>query len=449
MNHCINKSSKCGVEKSRTTYGPVRCLYQSAVGVDVHAQLLVCCFQKFVPEKNQLISEQAQFGTSNSKLQEFVEWIRNRTPEIVLMESTGVYWISPYEALERAGFTSERLAIVNARDIKAAYGRKSDTADARRLAEFARMNSFKRSFVPPRDIRAARLIGRRLHHATQDCTREANRMQKLLSCGGTRVGSVFSSFKGKTAQLIINSFLDGSYEQFVACVRSNCSRVKASFSEIIDAFRQFDAPTLKELLLEQRKSWRQAMERRDRLETLLREQLRPYEETIKRLCAIPGIKELSALKIISEIGTDLSSFRSCEAFCSWIGICCGNNESAGKAKKTGTPKGNSYLRAYLTEVGQAIGLVKTLSTVLRKIFQAFKERRGHNRAVVAVAHKIARIIYTMLKNSVAYIEMTSSELEKVRFKRLQASIRNAKEVGLSLHDLSIVRESTGEIISDT
>ena len=191
------------------------------------------------------------------------------------------------------------------------------------------------------------------------------------------------------------------------------------------------------------------MERRDRLETLLREQLRPYEETIKRLCAIPGIKELSALKIISEIGTDLSSFRSCEAFCSWIGICCGNNESAGKAKKTGTPKGNSYLRAYLTEVGQAIGLVKTLSTVLRKIFQAFKERRGHNRAVVAVAHKIARIIYTMLKNSVAYIEMTSSELEKVRFKRLQASIRNAKEVGLSLHDLSIVRESTGEIISDT
>lgn len=86
---------------------------------------------------------------------------------------------------------------------------------------------------------------------------------------------------------------------------------------------------------------------------------------------------------------------------------------------------------------------------MRKVFQAFKERRSHNRAVVAVEHKTVRIIYTMLKNSVAYTEITSSELEKVRFKRLQASIRNAKEVGLSLHDLSIVRESTGETISDT
>ena len=203
------------------------------------------------------------------------------------------------------------------------------------------------------------VIARRLHHATQDCTRESNRMQKLLSCSGTRISSVFSSFKGKAAQKIINSFLDDSYPEFIACVRSNCSRLRATFTDIVDAFRQLNTPTFKELLLEQRKSWRQAMERRDRLEALLRIQMKPYKKTVDQLCAIPGVKELAALKILSEIGTDLSSFRSSEAFCSWIGICCGNNESAGKAKKSGTPKGNNYLRAYLTEVGQAIALVKT------------------------------------------------------------------------------------------
>lgn len=80
--------------------------------------------------------------------------------------------------------------------------------------------------------------------------------------------------------------------------------------------RQLDTPTFKELLLEQRKSWRQAMERRDRLEALLRIQRKPYKKTVDQLCVIQEVKKLEALKILSEIGTDLSSFRSSEAFCS-------------------------------------------------------------------------------------------------------------------------------------
>lgn len=100
-------------------------------------------------------------------------------------------------------------------------------------------------------------------------------------------------------------------------------------------------------------------------------------------------------------------------------------------------------------MGQAIALVKTYTTVLRKVFQAFKERRGHNRAVVAIAHKIARIIYTMIKNSIAYVEISSPTLEKIRLKKLRASINNAKEVGISLQKLSVVKDSTGEILSDT
>lgn len=104
MSHFTNMSPTNEVGKPLNSHGPVRCLYHSAIGVDVHAQLLVCCFQKHLPETNQLLSEQAQFGTSNSQIKQFVDWVSSHKPEIILMESTGVYWMSPYEALESAGF---------------------------------------------------------------------------------------------------------------------------------------------------------------------------------------------------------------------------------------------------------------------------------------------------------------------------------------------------------
>ena len=94
MSHSTNMSPTNEVGKPLNNHGPVRCLYTSAIGVDVHAQLLVCCFQKHLPETNQLLSEQAQFGTSNSQIKQFVDWVSRHKPEIVLMESTGVYCLA-------------------------------------------------------------------------------------------------------------------------------------------------------------------------------------------------------------------------------------------------------------------------------------------------------------------------------------------------------------------
>lgn len=443
----MTDSSKnlCHAKTNQT--GAVRCTYNRAVGIDVHSRLLVCTFQQYDPQTNELRTESTKFGTAKTQLDKFASWVKSREPEIVLMESTGIYWFTPYNVLEDAGFTTEQLAVVNARDIKAAHGRKSDKADAIRLCEFARMNSFKRSFVPGRDVRSARQIGRSLFKATANCSREANRMQKLLSAEGTRISSVFSSFKGKTAQIVINSFLDDTPEEFAITVMTKCNRVKASAEEILDAFRCIDNPQIKQLLRIQRQAWLDACKRRDELISLLRSALKNYEFAIKQLCEIPGIDELSALKIISEIGTDLSSFRTVEAFCSWVGICCGNNESAGQQKGGSIPKGNPYLRTYLAEIGQAIGLLKIKQTILKSCFQAFKERRGHKRAVIAIAHKVARIIYTLLKNKVRYKEINSSTLKEVRVKRLKCSIRNAFEIGITPLPTRFADNFSGEVLS--
>lgn len=444
----MTDSSKIPCHSKTNHTGAVRCTYTRAIGIDIHSQILVCAYQCYDPQTNELRTENAKFGTKRTELNKFATWVKNREPEIVLMESTGVYWFTPYKALEDVGFTNEQLAVVNARDIKAAHGRKSDKADAIRLCEFARMNSFKRSFVPGRDIRAARQIGRNLSKAIGNCSREANRIQKTLSAEGTRISSVFSSFKGKTAQTVLNSFLDDSPREFRKCVKDNCTRVKASYEEIVDAFHSIDNPRVKQLLRIQRQTWVEACEKRDQLIDLLRLALKDYESTIKKICEIPGINELSALKIVSEIGDDLSSFRSVESFCSWIGICCGNNESAGKQKGGSIPKGNSYLRSYLAEIGQAIGLMKIKQTILKSCFQAFKERRGHKRAVIAIAHKIARIIYALLKHDTHYMEIDSSTLKDVRVNRLKCSIRNVLEIGISAQPIRLIDDSNGEIIGE-
>lgn len=408
---------------------PVGCVHQSAIGVDVHAQILVCEYQSCTAGSSELSCERARFGTSSSGLKEFAQWVSVHKPEVILMESTGVYWVSPYEALEDVGFTSKQLVLVKATDIKAAKGRKSDKADATRLCEYARMGSYRGSFVPERRIRASRQIGRRLHKAIQDCAREANRFQKLFNFTGTRLSSVFSDINGKTATKIIDAFLDGTKDDFITEVRS-ATRLKATGKEILDAFAQLDDPITKELLCEQRRIVRARREDKQRFEALLEQALKPYWSLVERLTEIPGIKKLSAMKIVSEIGNDLSSFPNVQAFSSWIGICSGNNESAGKRKGSKTPKGTQYLKTYLVEVGQAIGLLRKSDSQLRIAFQAFKERRGHNRAVVAVGHKVARIIYSMIKNGAPYCDIKCDSLRQVRLKRLIRDVNGASDVDL-------------------
>lgn len=435
-------------DSTETILAPVTCLHMSALGVDVHSQILVCHYERYQPESRELLYDAEQFGTSQTELARFASWAKEHEPEIVLMESTGVYWNSPYEALENEGFTQDRLVVVKASTVKAARGRKTDKVDAKRLCQYARMGSFTGSFVPARAVRHARQVGRRYHQATQDCAREANRFHKLFSFTGTRLSSVFSDISGKTATLLINAFLDKPFNEFDELVRKKCSRLKASHAEIVDAFARLDSPILREQMLLQRDIWREAQKVRAKLENLLRKATKPFEWVIRKLTLVPGIKEVSAMKIVSEIGDDLGAFKNIERFCSWNGTCPGNNESAGKRRGSRTPKGSSYLKTYLVEVGQSIGLLRRkLNCQLYRSFQAIKERRGHNRAVVAIAHKVARIIYFLIKNpDVEYKEVTCETLREVRSKRLSNSIRSALEIGLVTNGKEVFDTVTGELI---
>lgn len=160
--------------------------YQSAIGVDVHASILVCAYQDGTHPES-IKTEHLSFGTKYSEIEAFAQWCKQRNPDVIIMESTGVLWRSAYEALEKVGFTSKQLALVNARDVKAII-----SEDAQRLAEIARLENIKKSFIPPRVFREMRQLPRRYQGISQKIASQTNVYHKLLNATGCHAVSVFS-----------------------------------------------------------------------------------------------------------------------------------------------------------------------------------------------------------------------------------------------------------------
>ena len=188
----------------------VKAAFNSAIGIDVHHSILVCAYQACDTQAGEIRTEVAEFGTTVSALKELIEWVKQRQPQRILMESTGVLWLSPYEALERAGFTSSDLALINARDFKAVAGRKTDTQDAIRLAEYARLGNIRTSFVPAREFREQRQIARQITKHTNELQRCKSRLIKTLNFVGCRPTAAFSNVNGKAAQKILMEYIRGA-----------------------------------------------------------------------------------------------------------------------------------------------------------------------------------------------------------------------------------------------
>lgn len=422
----------------------VKAIYRSAVGVDVHAELLVCCFQRYDPIFAQATTETAEFGTTCSQLQQFTSWFFDRQPEVVLMESTGVLWRSPYEALERVGFTNRELALVNARDVKAVSGRKTDQQDAGRLAEYARFGQFKKSFVPDQIFRDMRNVSRQYIRQRNNYAQEKNRFKKTLTSIGCRARSVFSDINGKAAKIILKSFIDGTPD-LMAVIVENCGRLRASAEEIYDALNFSVSQSMLSLLRIQRQNVNDRERLCQRTFQVLREMQQPYEAQIGLLMTIPGVKETAARLLLAEFSDDMSAFPTSEHFCSWLGICPGNNKSAGKSYGAMTPKGNKWARTVLTEVGQAIQLSR--NNPLKDRFQVFKERRGNKRAIVAIGHKIARMIYCMLKTGEPYREIKTDSLRNHRLIKVTRDLEQAKKEGqIVVTSCGVVDTVTGEVL---
>lgn len=448
---CIPSSPKVGPTSSSQAQFVVQALYASAIGVDVHANLLVCTYQSSSgtdPQTHQplLTTQMAEFGANRSELDKFALWCKAHAPEVILMESTGVLWQSPYEALESIGFTSRELKLVNARDVKAILGKKTDKQDALRLAEIARMGSVKASFVPPKDFREMRTIARRYQSMSKEIATATNILHKLMNSIGFRASSVFSDVQGKAARKILEAKIC-NVTDFSAVVENNCTRLRASHEKILDALNFDISETMREQVRSELEHLTYLKSRAEATMQRLRSLQQPYQKPIELLMSIPGIRETSARLIFAELCPDLKSqFQKSERFCSWLGICPGNNISANKRYSGHASKGNRWLRRIITECANAISFSKLN---LRDRFEAFKLRRGRLRAIVAIGHLLCRIIYSVLTTNTEYRndDRVGDRVAQVLKERVKKNVKQlAQKTRLSRNGNCMIEKDTGEII---
>lgn len=368
-------------------------LHKRVIGLDVHqAQITACAIIEEADGTTRI--EQRQFGAFKRDRRALAEWAAALQPDQVVMESTGIYWKSPYAALEAAGM---RAQVVNARHVKNVPGRKTDVGDAQWLATLARAGLLRGSFIPPSMMRELRLISRQRQKLVGLLSSEKNRLHKVLTDGGIRLGVVVSDLHGQSARAMVKAIIAGRPPHEVLELASR--RLKASREELFDALQGELTASHCFVLDELMRHIEEVEARIARFDARLLEGLAGERNTLALLQTLPGVDLIGAAMLLVEIGADMDAFGSADRLASWVGICPGNNESAGKRKSGRVRKGNLYVRRLLCEFAHAAS--RTTSAFKSK-FQALIVRRGHKRSIVALAHKILRTIFFMLKRREHY-----------------------------------------------
>ena len=364
-----------------------------SAGLDVHLKIVVVTLLK--EDSNGVIEIiQKEFSTFPEELSKLASWLYSENVELAVMESTGIYWKSVFEALEAEGVKSY---VVNARNVKQIPGKKTDINDSHWLATLGRYGLVKNSFIPEKALRDLRLITHYRIKLKKNIASEVNRMHKILNDGGIRLSLVFTDLQCASAQAVIKGILEDK------SIADLISMLKGQLKKKIDDFRRIFSKPLSDdhkFLLRTIVNHIEYLNQEcHKLDTKIFEAMKPYAKQWRLLQTIPGIDALAASIIIAETGIDMHQFETTEKFCSWAGMCPGNNESAGKRKSSRIVKGSSTLRRILCEVANA-------ATRTRSQFQGYykslKIRLGHKRTIIATGHKVLRIIFTLLLNDCIY-----------------------------------------------
>ena len=386
-----------------------------ACGLDMHKDKIVC----FISNEDGSGQHLAEFGTFSKDLFEIRDLIVSHRVERCLMESTGVYWISLYSILTEAGVNT---IVANPQHIKQVPKRKTDRKDARWLCTLALHGLARQSFVPGPTQQMLREMCRNRLFYKQAQTKVTNRMVKILERANIKLRSVVSSVNTQTAMGIIRSLASGNTdpEQLAACCKGSLKAkkelIKLAVAGIID---EGNKVILKMLLADHDHNQNQIVQLEQRIKALTASN---YKGAVANLQTISGIGELSAQVIISEIGIDMSVFPTADHLTSWCGLAPGNNESAGKRRNTAVKKGNKYLRVAMISV--AWGAVRAKDSYWKPLFEKLRKRMKPQKAIVAVARRLLKVIYKTLKEDKPYTEKGFEHFMEVQRKnQLKAQLQ--------------------------
>jgi transposase len=390
----------------------MKLLYRRCAGMDVHKSSVGVCMRRRV-KGGHFEVEEAVFGTFTQDLERLRQWLKERNVRQVAVESTGVYWIPVWNVLE-SGKRKFELTLVNPTTVRALQGQKTDRIDARRIAEFLQYGLLRGSFIPPKPVRQMRELTRMRVHIQQDRNRVINRIGRLLETVNIKLGSVASNIAGKSGRAILRRIAEGP-QQPEELAKLALGVLKHKTPELILALDGRPDPHFRWILARLLQKLEGLDTELAGIDARLCEEFLPHEDLLRRLCTIPGVDKTTARVILAELGIDMEQFSSAARAASWAGLCPGNSESAGKRFSGRTRKGDRYLRRILVQSGWAAA--RTRDCFLAALFNRIAHRRGFKKAVVAVAHRILTIAWSIIRNGSEYQERGGDHFDRLHPER--------------------------------
>jgi transposase len=400
-----------------------------------------------------------EVGAMTDDLNGLADWLLACGVDVVALESTGVYWIPVYEVLEQRGL---KVWLVDARQVKYVPGRKSDVQDCQWLQKLMSYGLLRAAFRPDADVCVIRAVARQREVLLTSQASWVQRMQKALVQMNIQLTEVISDVMGQTGQAIIRDIVAGQRDP-QALARHRHRRVKASEAEIVKAltgnWREEHLFVLKQALGVYDDIGRHLAECDARLDALLDERAtmavdigklpRPgsksrLEHDVRQrladwagvdLTRINGLGVTVVMKLLTEIGPDLSRFAGVKHFCSWLGLCPGTKISGGKVLSSGTKRSANRARQALKMA--AMTLCRSESA-LGAFYRRLCARMDKPKANTATAHKLARMVYFMLTRGEAFVDQGQQRYEEQQRQRSIAALkRRAAALGFQINPVEI------------
>src|SRR3954469_10129805 len=399
-------------------------LYARCAGLDIHRDTIVACVR--LAEAGRVVRFIETFATTTTELERLSEWLAGHGVTCIAMEATGVYW-KPVWAVLVGDF---ELVLANAHHVKAVPGRKTDVNDATWLADLLAHGLIRPSFVPPMEVQALRDLTRTRKQLAREKAAHVQRIDKLLQAANLKLGSVLSDIMGPSGRSVLDALARGESDARTLAALIG-PRVRASRAQLVEALRGRFAPH-QQLLLRLHLSQADAIDQAiAQIDQEVADRLEPFRDILTRLSRMPGLSDVSASVILSEIGFDMSRFPTPAHLVSWAGLCPRNDESAGKRRCTRLRHGAPWLETLLVQ--SAWAAVRAKATYPQALFHKLKARRGPKKAIVAVAASMLTAIHVMLQRGITYRDLGADHFDRVQKDRLaQRLIKKLQQLGLDV-----------------
>ena len=363
---------------------------RNCAGIDVHKKIIVVTIAK-TNEHDITDYQTKSFNTFTEDLIKCRDWLVSNGTLDVCMESTGKYWIPVFNVLEEKC----KCIITHPKYVRTIQGKKTDKKDSIWIADMFKHGLVEPSFMPPADIRQLRDLVRYRNKLVNIRSGEKNRFQNSLTMSNVQIANVVTDVFGKTSQSILKLMLSNpnlTLDDITPLLRKN---LKSSPEEILKSINgNFDESQSSKMNIVLR-HYDSINECIDELEEQILKLAHKYSAEINLLLTVPGIKEISAIFIIAEIGTNMNTFIDDKHLCSWAGLTPRCNESAKKKKSVRITKAGIYIKPLLVQC--ALCAIKDKSCpYIKARYESLKRRRGHKKAIIAIARLLLTSIYHIL-----------------------------------------------------